>query len=378
MLVILASITVICILAIIYPYTIYPAILACLPKAPVKAGINDAGDGARFSLLFCAFNEAASMPAKLENLNKIKSHFTELEVLAFDDGSTDGTAELIEQGARWIHLVRGGGRNGKAHGMKLLAKRARGQFLIFTDANVLLETEALGVLAECYADPSVGGVCGALHYLADEGTATAEVGGLYWRIEERIKDLESMTGSVMGADGSIFSVRSELYPDFPDTALDDFTVSMEVIFKGKRLIKHNGVRAYEKLVTSRSDEYARKVRISARAFHTHAISLPKRRQMSLKDKFRYSSHKTLRWFGGAFLVIGTGTGLAAISIINPWAAAGGAILLALGIYAGLRFKKGLLSAATEITIAMIATMIGVARAARGQTFKTWNPAKSRT
>ena len=44
----------------------------------------------------------------------------------------------------------------------------------------------------------------------------------------------------MGADGSIFAVRRELYPDFPDTVQDDFTVSMSAVFAGRRLVRRGG------------------------------------------------------------------------------------------------------------------------------------------
>lgn len=269
MIITLFSISALCFIAVIYPYFIYPVILALMAPTAIRRDAVGAGDGSRFSLLFCAYNEADAMPSKLTNIKAIKDRYPALEVLAFDDGSTDGTADLIATGAPFIRLIRGGGRNGKAHGMKLLAALANGELLIFTDANVLLDTSAPDALAACYADPEVGGVCGALHYLGKDGTATAAIGGMYWRLEEKIKDLESRSGSVMGADGSIFSIRADLYPEFPDTVLDDFTVSMEVVFKERRLIKSNDVIAFEQLVSSRADEFYRKIRIAARAFHTH-------------------------------------------------------------------------------------------------------------
>ena len=74
---------------------------------------------------------------------------------------------------------------------------------------------------------------------------TAKVGALYWRLEEATKALESRTGSVMGGDGSIFSIRRSLYPDFPDSVLDDLTVSMSPVFAGKRLIRADDVIAFE-------------------------------------------------------------------------------------------------------------------------------------
>src|SRR5690606_3537596 len=161
------------------------------------------------------------------------------------------------------------GRAGKAHGMKRLAALAASDILVLTDANVLLAEDAIDRLLPYYADSQVGGVLGSLRYIGGDSSATASVGGLYWRLEEHLKDLESRSGNVMGADGSIFSVRRALYPDFPDDVLDDLTVSMAVVFAGRRLIKAQDVIAREMMVARREDEYRRKVRIAARSWHTH-------------------------------------------------------------------------------------------------------------
>lgn len=380
MLTLLFLTTVICLIAVVYPYVIYPALLSRMPKRPIDRSAVDAGaagDGGKFSLLFCAYNEAAALPAKIANLKELKERYPSLEVLAFDDGSRDGTAEIISREAPFVRLVRGGGRNGKAHGMKLLASLSRGTYLVFTDANVQLHLNALDNLAACYTDRNVGGVCGALHYMGAEGSVTAAVGSLYWRLEEKIKDLESSTGSVMGADGSIFSIRRELYPNFPDTVLDDFTVSMEAVFSGHRLIKSNDVIAYEHLVSARSDEFSRKIRIAARAWHTHSFLKDKRRLLSKTDKFKYLSHKTLRWFGGALLLSALLTGVSTLTLVHPIVGLAAVAVVILAVFLGLRMSCNPLSSVIEIALAMIATLLGVTAAMRGKTFQVWTPAKSR-
>lgn len=367
-------VTVLCVLAVVYPYVIYGKILQRLPTKPIA---RQDGQPRRMTLVFCAYNEAAHMPAKLENIARLKARHPDLEVLAFDDGSSDATYQLLSARPDLLSVVRGGGRNGKAHGMKLLAARATGEIMVFTDANVTLREDALEALAAWYADPQVGGVCGALHYLGSDTSATASVGSRYWRMEEHLKSEESRTGNVMGADGSIFSIRRALYPEFPDTVLDDFTVSMAVVFAGKRLIKVEDVVAYEGLVASRKDEIARKIRIAARAFHTHSFLAPKLARMGGLDKFKYASRKILRWFGGGFLVIGALSFVLAMLAISWPLGLAAAAAIAAAVLAGLRMSKGPLASIMEIVIALIATQIGVFRAMRGQTFAVWNPAKSR-
>jgi cellulose synthase/poly-beta-1,6-N-acetylglucosamine synthase-like glycosyltransferase len=300
-----------------------------------------------------------------------------MECLAYDDGSTDATCELLGQNPDLIQVIRGRGRTGKAHGMKQLAARATGDIIVFTDANVTLKLDAIDRLVAHYADPSVGGVCGTLEYLGADNSVTAQVGSAYWRLEEYLKAEESRTGNVMGADGSIFSLRRELYPSFPDSVLDDLTVSMAAVFAGKRLIRAADVIAYEKVVAGRKDEFSRKVRIAARAFHTHRFLLPQLRKMSPFDKFKYISRKYLRWFGALFLAIGFVSTCTALWTIAPWLAGLAVAGTVLVVFAGLTFSVGPVSAMLEIVLALTATLIGVAKAMAGKTIVTWTPAKSR-
>jgi cellulose synthase/poly-beta-1,6-N-acetylglucosamine synthase-like glycosyltransferase len=365
-----------CIVLVVYPFTIYPLLLGLLPEKLVrKAREGDALPSA--SLLFCAYNEAAALPDKIANLRMLKARHPDLEILAFNDGSSDGTGALLAAAADILTVVDGPGRSGKARGMKTLAARAKGDVLIFTDANVQLETEAIARLLPCYADPAVGGVLGSLRYEGAGASASANVGGLYWRLEEALKDRESRTGNVMGADGSIFSIRRDLYPDFPDHVLDDLTVSMSVVFGGKRLIKARDVIAWETMVAERRDEMKRKVRIAARSWHTHLYLRPMLRKMSGLDRFKYGSRKLIRWFGGLWLASGTVAALVLAWSMAPAAAVALALACGVVIAAGIASRKGPFAALIDILLAYFATLRGITLAMRGRDFTIWAPAKSR-
>ena len=370
----LGALLLVSLVAVLWPFLFYPLVLRALPTQPERPV---AGPTPSASLLFCAYNEADAMPDKLANLAMLKRQHPSLELLAFDDGSSDGTGDLIAAQGDLVTLIRGPGRSGKAHGMKQLAARARGDILIFTDANVLLDSEAIDNLLARYADPDIGGVLGSLHYVGQGESATASVGSLYWRIEERLKDEESRTGNVLGADGSIFSIRRSLYPDFPDSVLDDLTVSMAVVFAGKRLVKAKDVIARERLVTARKDEYRRKVRIAARAWHTHSHLGPQLRRMAAIDRFKYASRKIVRWFGGLFILTGAIAAGALALRISPMLYLIGALVVALVIWRGIRARSGPFAALVDVLIAYAATLQGVAKAMTGRTVTIWNPAKSR-
>lgn len=367
-------IAVICSLLVLYPYSIYPLLLKLLPKRPLQ--VLD-GTSHTITMVFCAYNEEQAMPEKIENLEALKRKHPGIQILAFDDGSSDTTYDQLSARPDLLTVVRGGGRNGKAHGMKLLAARATGDVIVFTDANVTLRLDALDNLDRYFSDPEVGGLCGSLHYIGEDGSATANVGGLYWKLEEYLKGLESETGNVMGADGSIFALRRELYPNFPDTVLDDLTVSMAAVFNGRRLIKVEDVVAYERLVSKRSEEFSRKVRIAARAFHTHLHLVPQLDQMDGVDKFKYTSRKFIRWFGGLFLTIGVVAGVSWAFVLSPVFGLATAAVVAVACIIGVKVQKGTIASIAEIVIALMATLLGVLLAMRGQTFVVWSPAKSR-
>lgn len=361
---------------LLWPFVFYPMILDQLAERPLMNAMQgDALPSA--TLVFCAYNEAASLPEKIANLRALKARHPTLEILAYNDGSTDGSAELLDGAADILTPVHGPGRAGKAQGMKTLAARARGEIIIFTDANVILAEDGVARLLTYYADPLVGGVLGSLVYDGAGASSSAQVGGLYWRIEEGLKDRESRTGNVMGADGSIFSIRRALYPDFPDSVLDDLVVSMSVVFAGYRLIKAKDVVAREMMVAKREDELRRKVRIAARAWHTHCYLRPQLRQMVPLDRFKYSSRKIIRWFGAVWMVMGAVSGMAIAWHWEPLGAIG-LLLLGCGLLSmGYGRRTGMLASLTDIVLAYGATMRGIFLATRGRDFTLWAPAKSR-
>lgn len=356
-----------------YPYFIYPLILRVFPYRPVSRGKFTG----KVTLQFCVHNEEASLPEKLASLRRLSARLPDIQILVFDDSSTDGSAQILSSHADLLTLVRGTDRCGKAAGMKRLAKIAQGEIIVFTDANVIFADDAIEQLLTYYADPDVGGVCGTLVYQDDSPSVTSEIGTAYWSLDERLRSMESATGNVMGADGSIFSIRRSLYPDFPDTVLDDMTVSMSVIFQGLRLIKAEDVIAYERSVAVHQEELRRKVRIGARAYHTHSHLRPQLRRMQPIDRFKYASRKQMRWFGGLFLAAACVFSLLAIAAYSPLAAifALAAAMLALTLARFIRL--GLVTKAIEATTLTFATFYGVVLGMTGRTFVTWAPAKSR-
>ena len=134
-------------------------------------------------------------------------------MVVVSDGSTDGTVAAVlpslqKHDARVRTVVKPESR-GKAAGLNDAIGLARGEVLLFTDARQPIEPGALRLLIENFADPEVGAASGEL-MLGDPASGETGRGmGLYWRIEKKIRELESASGSVAGATGAIYCARRE-------------------------------------------------------------------------------------------------------------------------------------------------------------------------
>jgi len=201
---------------------------------------------------------------------------------------------------------------------------------------------------------------------------------LYWRLEEIIKQRESRTGSIMGADGSIFATRRSLYPEVPAHLLDDMVTSMTVTFHGMRLIHATDVIAYEKNATSSSDEFRRKRRIACRAFNTHRHLWPSIcKHYGAADIYKYVSHKLIRWLGLPALLLGLVMLFATLLVAKLFLVAG-----ALGVALAAITLLGMMELppfhnAYQIFLSILATFYGVIDSLRGKTYQIWVPAASR-
>ena len=106
--------------------------------------------GSRVSIVVPACNEAADIEATL--LRLLSLHYENYEIIAVDDRSTDETGEIMERIAataprdrlKIIHITElPAGWMGKPHAMWSAAKQASGDWLLFTDADVLFKPDAL-------------------------------------------------------------------------------------------------------------------------------------------------------------------------------------------------------------------------------------------
>jgi len=375
--IVLTTVLLVCVLLVLHPYVTYPLSLLVVRRFWPKPLNPTVPAPTSFAIVCCVYNERKVINQKIENMRAVRDALGDCQLLIHSDASSDGTNEVLQSVADEFMISLAEGRTGKSAGMNRLLSMTNAEIVIYTDANVMIDPVAVRNLPKYFQDKRVGCVTGHLLYQNAEESQTAKVGTLYWKHEEWVKQLESDTGSVMGADGSLFAIRRALHKPTPADIIDDFFTSMSILCSGHRLVRGSDFLAYERAASVRQDEFRRKVRIACRAFNCHRLLWPKIAKLDRLSVYKYLSHKYLRWLAGYFLVIGAAASaaivLAAFGTL-PFVAY--VLLLAAGAFAADRFDLPVVTSIWEIMVAMWATAIGVYKSLRGERFQTWTIASS--
>lgn len=123
-----------------------PSLFKGHSNPPTEQSVN--GCYPRVTVVLAARNEAASLPATLASLRA--QSWTNLEVIAVDDRSTDDTARVLDDAASaWqalkvVHITElPDDWLGKTYALHTAAKVASGEWLLFTDADVQFSSDAV-------------------------------------------------------------------------------------------------------------------------------------------------------------------------------------------------------------------------------------------
>jgi cellulose synthase/poly-beta-1,6-N-acetylglucosamine synthase-like glycosyltransferase len=256
----------------LYAYIGYSLLLFLLSLVRRRACEPEAEFTPTLSIVVPAHNEAGVIGAKLNNLLGQDYPANRLEIIVASDGSDDETESIVSRISRRDPRVKllGLPRRGKAHALNSAVASTGGEVLVFSDANAMLDPDALCYLVHHFADPGVGGVAGGLRYVRGSDTNGAGLGEmLYWRYDQWLKRMETKVGNAISADGALYAIRRGLYVPIADpSATDDFAISSRVVMQGCRLIYEPRAMVSESTAGGSGREFLRKVRIVNRGLRS--------------------------------------------------------------------------------------------------------------
>lgn len=368
---------------VVYVYAGYPLLLTILRSVggsrPVRTGPGEPP----VTLVVSAFNEVGVIAGKLENCLALDYPRANLQLIVVSDASDDGTDEAVARFAdRGVELLRMSDRGGKTLGLNAAVQRARGEVVVFSDANAMYGRDVVRKLVRNFADPAVGAVVGESTYV-DPEVESERSEGLYWRYETAIKRLESALGSVVGGDGAIYAIRRALYVPMRADALSDFVNPLQIVQAGHRCVYEPEARSYERAADNFGKEFRRKVRIVNRAwralFGLKALLNPLRYGLF---SFQLISHKLLRWLVPLFLASLFVVNLAVLERhpIYRFALVGQLVFYLLAFAGHLARRRASLPALLSIPyyfcLVNLASALGILDAFRGKTYTTWATARN--
>ncbi len=342
------------------------------------------------SMIIALRNSERIIERKIQNCLDLTYPSNDVEIIFSLDGSTDRTEEILRRCPdKRLRVISFPEHQGKVSALNRAVEQATKDLLVFSDADSILEKDALMKMLRHFSDEAVGGVCGQRVIYKDSAEMkTAQK--RYIKFDSAIKVLENKLGSLTSNDGKLYGIRRSLFWPIHPSAVDDLFVSLSVIRQGYRFGFEPEAKVFIH-VPSRSvtHEIIRRRRIVSTSlrclfmmreifnpvkfgFYSFELFVNKvlRRFLPIFLMIFFSSNLTLAfvygWAMGLWIVQVLGYGFAAIFPVLdriPWRNRG-----------VMKLKK-LSSVLFYFCVGNMGTFLGFLDFLRGKEVKKWEPVK---
>jgi cellulose synthase/poly-beta-1,6-N-acetylglucosamine synthase-like glycosyltransferase len=379
-------------LGLLGTYLLYPLVITAVAAwkrwradDPPEFSEPDEKDWPTVSFIIAAFNEDASIRAKIENTLAINYPSKLLEVIVASDGSTDGTNILVSTHTDpRVRLVGNPENRGKTATTNLAVEEARGEVVVFSDATGMYNEDSLKhLIGNLMADDSLGAVAGRVTY-SYQNSATAKGFRLYQRWVVAQRNADHIVHTETSVSGSIHALWRKLWKPAPDHLSYDMVVPAMMALQGKRTGYAPDATSAEVSRNTAAEEFKARTRIAIRAFGFLAwLGQQPRRAEASSYLLQLFYQKILRWVTPVLLI----TALLAHEVVALQE--GGLALTLLIIHATLHIAGLSLVLLDHLKIkvpgtgpillfytTVLAFLLGFFRFLRGHQMAKWTPDRS--
>jgi cellulose synthase/poly-beta-1,6-N-acetylglucosamine synthase-like glycosyltransferase len=367
---------------IFYVFIGYPLLMATIARLRPRRLRKDPAYLPRVAFVMAAYNEEKIIAKKLRNYQELDYPRDRVELYVGSDASVDRTDEIIREFQAVdpsIHLARYD-RSGKTRIVYELAGKLDAEIIVFTDADVFLEPDGLRRIVACFADPTVGGVIGRMHYHDAEVTVGTTGQRKFLEIEDLLRRDESLVWTTVGPRGECFAVRRGSYTPLDDyRKSDDVNLAITIPANGLRVWYEPEVVIHETNKRNLATEFRRRLRMGQQSMATFVSYEATRFPWRSLVGYQIWSHKVLRNFaaipGTLFLISALLLALAGHGMIYTVAATLAALWLLLVVIGfvceWLKLNLPILHYPLYFTAMLVGLTIGSTRASSGG-LEMWN------
>ncbi|MGH7821213.1 MAG: glycosyltransferase family 2 protein [Candidatus Binatia bacterium] len=224
-------------------------LIALFYRAPRDAGLEPS-----VSVIITAFNEEDAIYRTVACCYDTDYPAAKLEVIAVDDGSSDGTVRELERAKkRWSGLVveRFEHNKGKREAMAAGARIAKGDILVYVDSDSFLRRDALRKIVQGFADPEVAAVSGHTDVANAHTNMLTRMQDVRYYVAFRvIKAAESVFGAVTCCPGCFSAYRRACMLPVLDRWLHQRFLGVPATFGDDRSLTNFLLRKYKVIYSS--------------------------------------------------------------------------------------------------------------------------------
>lgn len=289
----------------------YPTSILILGKLIKRKNKTITNNETSVSIVIVAHNEEKVIQQKLENVINLDYPKEKVEIIVTSDNSTDKTNEMVKgfiknHPTEKIKLHKVKKRMGKTNAQNEAVKIAQNDILVMTDANAIIEKNAINELVKSFTD-GVSYVTGRLIYVNSDISETSNSENNYWNLDTKIREIESNIQTITAGNGALYACRKKEYKYFKPIQCHDSAMPLYYALNGKRAIANHNAIAYEKAGENTKDEYKRKVRMNRIILSSILPSIKILNVFKYKwFTYFYLGHRTSRyllWFNHIILLL---------------------------------------------------------------------------
>ncbi|MCU7821354.1 bifunctional polysaccharide deacetylase/glycosyltransferase family 2 protein [Kitasatospora sp. DSM 101779] len=215
------------------------------------------------TVLVPAYNERECIA---NTLNSLAASDYPIEVIVIDDGSSDGTADIVEEMdlpfVRLIRKVNGG----KSSALNAGIAAASYDIVVMMDGDTVFEPSTVRELVQPFADPGIGAVSGN----AKVGNRDTLIGAwqhieyvLGHNLDRRMYDMLGIIPTIPGAVGAFRREALQAVGGMSDDTLaEDTDITMAVLCEGWRVVYAERARAWTEAPASLQQLWSQRYRWS--------------------------------------------------------------------------------------------------------------------